>query len=55
MIVALAFGTVWLFVAIILSVTIVSHANDRRRDELFIFELRRRSRMLAERYHFRGR
>ena len=55
MVAALAFGTVWLFVGIVLSVASVSHAGERRRDERFIFELRRRSRVLAERYHFRGR
>ena len=55
MIAALAFGPVWLFVGIVLSVAIVSHASERRRDEHFVFELRRRRRVLAERYHLRGR
>ena len=55
MIAALAFGTVWLFVGIVLLVAIVSHASDRRRDAHFVFELRRRRRVLAERYHLRGR
>jgi hypothetical protein len=55
MIAALALGTVWLFVGIVLLVATVSHASDRRRDEQFISELRRRSRVLAERYHLRGR
>jgi len=55
MIAALAFGTVWLFVGIVLLVAIVSHASERRRDEHFVFELRRRCRVLAERYHLRGR
>ena len=55
MMAALAFGAVWLFVMIVLLVTVAAQANDRHRDELFIHELRRRSRMLAERYRFRGR
>jgi hypothetical protein len=55
MIAALAFGTVWLFVGVVLLVAIVLHASDRRRDERFIFELRRRSRVLAKHYHLRGR
>jgi hypothetical protein len=55
MISVLAFGAVWVFVVIVLLAVVLSQANDRRRDALFIHHLHRRSRMLAERYHFRGR
>lgn len=55
MIAVLAFGAAWLFALVVILVGVVAHADDRRRDELFIRELGRRSRLLAERYHFRGR